>query len=532
MTTLHDRLSAAIIGATDQENPAEVQWTVPKRKDLGDLSTNFALIEGKKRGVNPREFAEQLCRKIEWKNFSIEKYAVAGAGFINVWISPSYYHQIIRRILREKSRYGSSTIGKGQKILVEYVSANPTGPLNIVSARAAAIGDSLVRVLKKAGFKVASEFYINDAGRQIQLLGESILARARGEEVPEDGYHGEDIVQLAKMIFPDSIVPSSLIPEQIGRLAALLNVREQCKVLDNYGVRFDRWFLETELHEENAPQAALELLKLQNAVYSKDGATWFAGTRFGDNEDRVIITSEGRPTYLLPDIAYHLDKAKRGFDKAIDLLGPDHFDYIGRMQAAMEALGHKDFLEVLIVQQVHLVSKGEKVKMSKRAGRLVTLEELVNEVGRDVARFFFLQRRTSTPLEFDLDLAKEQSERNPVFYVQYAHTRICGILRQDGCPKPDPKAIKFLREIEEIELIKHLELFPKVIEHAARNREPQRLVGYLHDLATIFHKFYTVHRVVGVADNLSAARAALVEATRIVLAMGLRLLGIRAPKRM
>ncbi len=528
-----DRLTEAVRTSVELEPMPEILWQVPKRTDQGDLSTNAAMLLAKALGRNPREIAQHIVDRVDWSALGVERVEIAGPGFLNLFFGPGHYHEIVSTILREGSAYGASGAGNSRRVLVEFVSANPTGPLNVVSARAAAIGDSIVRLLRKAGWVADAEFYVNDAGRQIRRFGESVIARVRGEDVPEDGYHGEDVVERARQLFPDGSVPDGADPELIGRQAAELNVAEQKRVLEDYGVTFDRWFYESELHESDATAKTLSELKKHGAVAEREGALWFTGTSFGDSEDRVIVTSEGRPTYFLPDIAYHLTKAQRGYDRAVDLLGPDHHDYVGRMQAALRALGHDGFLEVLIVQQVHLMEGGEKVKMSKRAGRLVTLEDLVEEVGKDVARYFFLQRRTSSPLEFDLDLAKEQSERNPVFYVQYAHTRIAGILRQDGCPEPSADAsLESLTDETELELIRHLDQFPDVIARAAESCEPQKMVGYLAELATRFHKFYTTNRVVGVEPSVSLARASLSEATRIVLAEGLNLLGVSAPERM
>ncbi len=530
---IRNRLANAIREAVGGDCPGVV-WSVPKRPDQGDLSTNVALLFAGRRKENPRTVAGEILEVVKRAGSAeIERAEIAGPGFINLWLGVEHYRGVVREILVRGAEYGGGEFGAGRRVIVEFVSANPTGPLNVVSARAAAIGDSLVRVLRKAGYHAFAEFYVNDAGRQVRRLGSSVIARARGEEVPEDGYHGEDIIDLARRLFPEGPPPADADPDEVGRRAAALNVEAQRAVLEAYGVVFDRWFRESELHGGDGPEKVLEALRRADAVYEKEGAVWFAGTRFGDDQDRVLVTREGRPTYLLPDIAYHLNKAGRGFTEAVDLLGPDHHDYVGRMQAALKALGHEGFLEVIIVQQVNLLSGGEKVKMSKRAGRLVTLQELVDEVGRDVTRYFFLQRRTSTPLDFDLDLAKEQSERNPVYYVQYAHTRICGILRQEGCPVPAPEAdLSPLGAAEEIALVKHLERFGDVIARAAETREPQKLVGYLHDLAATFHKFYTAHRVVGVEAKVSTARAALVKASQIVLAEGLRLLGVEAPERM
>jgi len=530
---LKTRLMDAVRSAVSVEQMPEIFWQVPKRPDLGDLSTNIAMLLAKPLGKNPRDIAQQLVDEVDWDKLGVKRVEIAGPGFINIFLGPRYYQNVVSEIVSQGAEYGRSDSGGGKKIIVEFVSANPTGPLNVVSARAAATGDSIVRILRKAGYAADAEFYVNDAGRQIRRLGESIIARTKGLEPPEDGYHGEDVIARAKHLYPDGVVPDNLDPEEVGRKAAELNVQGQKAVLESYGVHFDRWYRESELHASGAPEKTLEELKACGAIEEKEGALWFTGSRYGDEEDRVVVTSEGRPTYLLPDIAYHLDKANRGYDHAVDLLGPDHHDYVGRMKAALKALDREDFLDVIIVQQVNLLSSGEKVKMSKRAGKLVTLEELVDEVGKDVTRYFFLQRKTSSPLDFDLDLAKEQSDRNPVFYVQYAYTRISGILRQDGCPVPSAEAdLGKLTGDAEIELVKHLEQFPEQVARAAETFEPQKLVSYLAEIATRFHKFYTAHRVVGVEDDLSLARATLAEAARIVLKEGLSLLGVSAPERM
>lgn len=533
MKDLQTRLSGSVCSAVGIEDSSKIAWNVPKHKEQGDLSSNAAMLLARDLKKNPREIAKTIVETVDWDALGMEKAEIAGPGFINVWVGPKHYQGVVRGILENPGDYGRSNAGEGEKILVEFVSANPTGPLNVVSARAAAIGDSLVRVLCKAGYDAHSEFYVNDAGRQIRRLGLSVIARAKGEDVPEDGYHGEEVIKLSQKIFPDGVPAEEQDPDVIGKKAADINVAKQKEVLELYGVKFDRWFKESELHNADMPAKTLAKLRELGAVEEKDGAIWFTGTKFGDLEDRVIVTKEGRPTYLLPDIAYHLNKAERGYNKAVDLLGPDHHDYIGRMKAALKALGHEGFLDVMIVQQVHLLAGGEKVKMSKRAGKLVTLEELVEEVGKDVARYFFLQRKTSSPLEFDLDLAKEQSDKNPVFYVQYAHARISAILRREECATPSVKTdLSPLTATVEIELIKHLEQFGLNIARAAKAWEPQRLVTYLGDLATRFHKFYSSQRVVGEDEKTSEARAALILATKMILSEGLDLLGVSAPERM
>jgi len=527
---IKQKLTEAVFKSLELQESTSILWTVPKRNDQGDLSSNVAMLLAKELKMPPRKIAESIVDKVDWEELGIEKVEIAGPGFLNLWISNDHYHDIVKNILNSGPEYGSSNSGKGKKILVEFVSANPTGPLNVVSARSAAIGDSLVRLLNKAGYNADAEFYINDAGRQIQRLGNSVLSIYKGEEVPEDGYHGDDVKDIVTRLGKE--LENIEDPDIAGKLAADINIAKQKDVLLNFGVSFNRWFRESELYESEAPDKRLSELEKMGALVEKDDAVWFAGSKYGD-EDRVVVTSDGRKTYLLPDIAYHLTKADRGYAKAIDLLGPDHHDYIGRMKAALKAFDHEGFLDVLIVQQVNLISGGEKVKMSKRAGKLITLEELVEEVGKDVARYFFLQRKTSSPLDFDLDLAKEQSDQNPVYYVQYAHTRICGILRQDGCPTPSAESdLNVLVHESEIELIKHLEQFDKYISNAAENCEPQRLVGYLNDLATRFHKFYTNCHVISDDETLSKARATLIEAARIVLAEGLNLLGVSAPERM
>jgi arginyl-tRNA synthetase len=429
--------------------------------------------------------------------------------------------------------------------MVEYVSANPTGPMNIVNARAAAIGDALVRLLAASGHAAKSEFYVNDAGRQVDLLGLSLQARYR-EHVgqpgafPEDGYQGAYVSELAAQFPPEEAAAALADPKATRFREWSLEhmLAWQREDLAHYGMRFDRWFRESDLHAGGKLDQALAELEKRGHVYESEGAKWFRSTAFGDEKDRVLVRSNGEPTYFLADIAYHADKYERGFRKVIDLWGPDHHGHVQRLQSALVAYGLPEgFLEVLIVQFVKLLSGGEPVKMSKRAGEFITLRELVDEVGADNARYFFLMRSATTPLDFDLDLAKKQSDENPAYYVQYAHARIASLVRyaeSNGIEEPkDPGAsVRLLDAPEELAVLKELALFPDIVRGAARAREPHRVPAYLQRASESFHRFYHVHRVVTEDRERSQARLLLCLGARRVLANGLGLLGVSAPERM
>lgn len=513
----------------------------PDMETLGDRSTTVALSLARELRLAPRGIADTIAQAI----LAREKHLLAwvktvNPGYLNFKWSDEALRGLLQGILDVGADYGSSSLGAGERRLFEFVSANPTGPMNIVSARAAALGNSLVRLQKKIGFDVASEFYVNDSGRQIRLLGESVQSRAaelagQSAVIPEDGYHGgyvRDLAQVALERFPGDVFSAS--GDDVGRWAASHIVEDQRRTLKNYGVEFDGWFHESDLYKDGRHFQALGRLTDSGYVYEKDGAKYFRSTAFGDDEDRVVITSDGRPTYFLPDIAYHLHKAERGYAAAIDLLGPDHHGHAQRMQAAMRALGLPDgFLEIIIVQQVNLLRAGQPVKMSKRTGEMITMDELLDEVGVDAAKQIFLSRRWSSHLDFDIEVAKDRSEKSPVFYVQYAHARICSIFKKaEWIDEPSLDDLLGLQAPQERHLLHQLSLFPDVIEGSALQYAPHRLNAYLGDLATVFHAFYHECRVLSDDASLTRARLALCRAVQIVLKEGLRLLGMSAPESM
>jgi arginyl-tRNA synthetase len=537
--------AAAVLGLAPDALPP-VSLETPRQAQHGDLATSLALSLAKTHGRPPRELAEAIIARLKLDPGKVERVSVAGPGFINFHLGQSYVAEQALQILAAPDTFGQSRVGNGVPVQVEFVSANPTGPLNVVSARAAAVGDALVKLLRAAGFAVESEFYVNDAGNQVELFAKSLDARlkqAAGEDaaVPDEGYHGEYVRALAA-----ELVTAGEVPAAAGeaRLAALKKaglermVAGQRRDLEQFGVVFDRWYPESELHARGALDRAAAALEASGHVEQREGAVWFKSSAFGDDADRVIRRSDGTPTYFLADIAYHLDKHARGYARVIDIWGPDHHGHIPRMQAAAQALGFgADWLEVLIVQQVNLLRAGQPVKMSKRAGEFVTLGELVAEVGKDPARFFFLMRRTNAHLDFDLELARAQTEENPCFYVQYAHARIAQILAnaaRQGVELREPKAVPahLLKDPEELALAKLLAALPETVAGAALAREPQRLTTYLREVAGLFHRFYHHQRVVGVEPELMQARLGLVRATQIVLRRGLELIGVSAPDRM
>lgn len=519
---------------------AKITLEIPPDPRLGDRSCNMALSLAKELKRTPRKIAEEIRSVLPQSDPFIEKIEIAGPGYLNFFWSSHAFRTLLQHILRKGSDYGSSDFGVGEKHIIEFVSANPTGPLNIVSARAAAVGDCLVKLHRKIGCEVHSEFYVNDAGRQIELLGLSVRARlleAKGEplQIPDGGYHGnylKDYAEKALRKFPGD--PYTAPAQDLGRWTAQCIVEDQRRSLMAYGVHFDRWFFESELHESNETLEALELLKKAGFVYEKEGAEYFASSRFGDDEDRVVVTSDRRPTYFLPDIAYHLNKARRGFTKAYDLWGPDHHGHVIRIKAALRAAGlPESFLEVIIIQQVNLLRGGHMLKMSKRTGEMITMDELLEEVGADAAKQIFLSRRWSSHLDFDIEVAKDRSEKSPVFYLQYAHARICSIFRKTASVEnPTTGELKLLCAPPERELLRALSLFPDVIEAAALQLAPHRLNDYLKDLAAAFHKFYHECRVLSENEALTRARLALCKAVQITLQEGLRLLGMNAPEKM
>ena len=530
----------------DSTDKALLTLEKPKQAAHGDVSSTIAMNLAKVAKKAPRQIAADLVAKLEQDPNYISKIEIAGPGFINFHLAKDCLRQTVRDILEEGTDFGQSDWGDGKKINFEFVSANPTGPLNIVSARAAAVGDVLTTLFNLAGFDAKREFYINDAGRQVRLLGSSLSARYMTElgneqPVPEDGYHGLYLVDLAKEIISRDGDQYAALPEEeraatFSQMALEYMLDRHKTSMENYGLKYDEWFPESRLRENNAHEKVLDYFAKHDKTYENDGALWFKSTEYGDEKDRVLITSQGEPTYFLIDIAYHQNKYDRGFEQLVDFWGPDHHGYIPRMQGALQALGHpKETFSVSIIQQVNLLRSGQVVKMSKRAGEIIEMDELIEEVGVDAARYFFIDRRISQPLDFDIDLAKKQSDENPVFYVQYAHARISNIMRharENGYTLEETADLKPLDNESEMALILKLLDYPETITKAVENMEPHRMTNYLHETATVFHKFYHENRVVTEDSALTAARMLLCMAAKQVFANGLRTLGISAPENM
>ncbi|MDD5087252.1 MAG: arginine--tRNA ligase [bacterium] len=546
MKRAHEHLRAALIAVLRLLGVAEPKVVLEKPRDAvhGDIATNAAMMYAKGLGKSPRALAEQLTALLNLDRKLILRESIAGPGFINFEFSPDYLRSLATAAIRQGDNFGSDDSLAGVRVLIEFVSANPSGPLNVVSARAAAVGDSLVRLFRARGAQCNAEFYVNDAGNQIRLLGESVLARYEKRlgnpgAIPEGGYHGEYIATYSGSLsdqygtrFHEQPHDQSVV--QLGEMAVEHFVRAQRNSLERFGVRFDHWFRESELRRRKAEWGVLDELRRRDAVYEKDGATYLRTEQFGDTQDWVIVTSDGRATYFLPDIAYHLDKYDRGYDHIINILGPDHHSFTSKMKAALRALGRDpDRLDVMILQHVTLLRDGEPVKMSKRAGRLIEMDELLDEVGTDAARYFFILRRTSTPLDFDIELAKRQSDENPVFYVQYAHARIESIFRRAGVDYPNgDEDVSPLSQPEELSLLRTLRELDDVLDETLGSRDPHAMTVWLRDVAAQFHKFYHECRVLTEPVELQTARLALCRATQIALRKGLSLCGVSAPTEM
>ena len=528
---------------------AQIKIHTPARAEQGDFATGVAMALASEVKSDGRSVAGAIVRYLSLEDSWIRQVDIAGPGFLNFFLSTGWLEKAMADIWKKGPLYGYTHRGAGKKVLLEFVSANPTGPLNVVNARAAAIGDCLASLLEASGCEVAREFYVNDAGRQVDLLADSLEARYRqelGEQaaLPEGGYQGEYLLDIAKALVDERKdglleLPGSKRHEWFRDYAVSQMVAKQKATLRAYGLKYDTWFSEKGLRESGAPQATLKRLKEKGLLYEKDGAMWLKSTQFGDDKDRVMVKSDGEMTYLVPDIAYHKDKFERGFNHLIDILGPDHHGYVNRLKAGIAALGYgEDSLEVIIAQTVRLVRGSEVVKMSKRGGDFISMDELLEEAGKDACRFFFLMRAPSSHLDFDLDLARLQSNENPVYYVQYAHARIASIFRQarqEGfVPALGPNEVKFslLRESREIELMKLLAAFPEEVYEIAEAREPNRLVNYMMNLAAAFHSFYTQCRVLGDDKDLSAARLYLARVCQIVISNAMRMAGISAPEAM
>lgn len=530
----------------------KIELDIPKDYKYGDLTTNLAMRMAKTFSLNSLKLAELLKDKLEKAcgagsaGSFIDRAEVSRPGFVNFWFSKTYLYSALSNISGEKRAFGKNQSGKGVKTNIEFVSANPTGPLTVAHGRQAAVGDAIARLLEFSGYNVCREYLINDVGVQIELLGKSIHARYLAEngiesEFPKDGYQGEYIREIAKEV--KKKYGKRLIEPKDNNLrlisefgvATILNTIKAD--LEKFGVIFDKWFSQKKISPKIVKQT-LDALGAKGYIYKKDGATWFKSTAFGDDKDRVVIKSDGAFTYLAPDIAYHCDKHRRKFRKLIDIWGPDHHGYVKRLVSSLEALGHeKGSISVLIVQLATLFRGGVALSMSTRRGEFITLKEVVDEVGSDVTKFFFLMRKLDSHLDFDLEVAKKSSHDNPVYYIQYAHARIASIFTFSEKLKNELKKVKFdaelLNQPEELLLLRMLCEFPVVVEKSASSLEPYRMVEYLNELAKVFHSFYTKHRVVtdeGIA--FTKARLELVSAVKIVLANGLSLLGVSLPERM
>lgn len=522
---------------------------VPADRTHGDFAVNAAMVWTKLFRMPPRTIADIIVNNLSLDGTFIDRAEVAGPGFINLFLSDRYYAAIVSDVLEKGEDYGSSDIGKGQKVMVEFVSANPTGPMHIGNARGGALGDCLAAVLSKAGYDVTREFYVNDAGNQIAKFGASLEARylqiyKPETEFPEDGYHGADITERAKefaAINGDAYVEAS---EEERRKALVdyalpLNIKGLEDDLLKYRIKYDVWFKESSLYESGAIDDILKILREKGLLYEKDGAVWYKATEYGDEKDEVLVRANGNPTYFAGDIAYHYNKfAVRGFDRVINVWGADHHGHVARLKGAMNAVGlDGDKLDIVLMQLVRLVRDGEVVKVSKRTGKSITLKTLLDEVPLDAARFIFNSKEPNTHLEFDLDLAVEQSSQNPVYYVQYAHARICSILRNLSAEGIEPRKctkdqLTLLKAPEERELIRRISEFTGEIEASAKSYDSARITRYVYDVATLFHKFYNSCRVKNDNADLMQARIALCIAAKTVISNILAMLKISAPESM
>ena len=536
--------NAIAAGVVKDGTLPEVQLTVPPKKEFGDFASNFAMQSARALRCNPRVLAQYIVENLDCPY--VKKAEIAGPGFINFYLNPDWVYDMLARIVEAGENYGNLSKASDEKIQMEYVSANPTGPLHVGHGRGAAVGSALANLLKAAGYDVEQEYYINDAGNQMNNLARSVNARyleLLGKEIefPEDGYHGHDIIDTAQRII-NKYGDRFLQMGEAERLEEVKTIAYQEKLaalkedLERFNVRFDVWFSEKTLHEANKIKEACDRLLEKGYMYEQDGALWLKSTAFGDDKDRVVIRDNGVPTYFAADIAYHANKFGRGFDRVINLWGADHHGYIARMKAAMQCMGYQpEQLEILILQMVRLLRDGQEVKMSKRTGQSVTLNELIDEVGTDAARFFFVMRSIDSQLDFDLDLAKKKSNDNPVFYVQYAHARICSIMRQvaeAGITVQGKGDYKLLTEPVEVDLIKKLGEYPEMLATAAKERAVQQVAHYVYDLAGLFHSAYNQCRILGVSEDLQQARLAMVMAVGHVVRHALSILGVSAPEKM
>jgi arginyl-tRNA synthetase len=535
-------------GVLPSADIVEAEVEEPKADSHGDFSTNIAMVMASAQKMPPRKIAQVITGHIQDPERMLEKTEIAGPGFINFFLKTPAWHPVLQEIHEADTRYGATDIGKGQKFQVEFVSSNPTGPLHVGHGRGAAVGDAVANILSFCGYEVEKEYYINDSGRQIHTLGRSVYLRYKemfGQKVkfPAECYQGDYIRELAgeiKMEQGDELLSQPqedalMICARFAAAKILAGIRQDLKT---FGVEFDRWFSEQSLYDSGRVDEILDNFRNRGIVYEKEGALWFKTSDFGDEKDRVVVKSNGQTTYFASDIAYHQDKYDRGFERVVDVWGADHHGYIPRMKAAVEACGHRrDQFDVILVQLVNLLRAGEPVAMSTRAGEFETLKNVIDDVGRDAARFIFLTRHYESALDFDLEVAKQKSNDNQVYYVQYVHARISSIVRK-GRERGthdiswDDRAVARLEEPEEIDLIKTLARYPDVLARSAKSMEPHRVTYYLMSLASAFHTYYNKHRVLNDDPQLQCGRLNLVLAVQKVIRNGLTLLGVSAPDKM
>jgi arginyl-tRNA synthetase len=536
-------------GVSTGQWPAELagKYTVevPKQEGHGDFSTNLALIVAGKQKGNPRQIAAQLVALLEKEAEIIDHLEIAGPGFVNIFLKAGVWQQVLAPVLEQRGLFGLSTVGRGRKVMVEFVSANPTGPLSVGHGRQAILGDAIARLLTATGHDVFREYYFNDAGRQMRVLGESTRARylellGLPSQFPEDGYQGDYIQDIAREMIAEygDALKDHVDVAPFTQKAKESIFKDISGTLARMGIVFDNYYNEHTLYENGHVDAVVADLKAKGLVYEKEGATWFKTTEFGQEQDRVIIKSTGEPTYRLPDIAYHREKFRRNFDWLINVFGSDHIATVPDVLAGVRALGYDDSKVTVVLHQfVTLLRDGKQVKMSTRKATFITVDELLDEVGVDVARFFFMMRKADSQLEFDLDLATKESQENPVYYVQYAHARICSILRQAGekgvarLSLPDVD-ISLLAEPEELQLLQSMAAFPAMIEDAALSLAPHRVIFFLMGLAGQFHSYYNKHKVITDSIGLSQSRLCLIEALQVVFQNGLEIVGLTAPVEM
>ena len=535
--TIHDEIKYILekaVGALAPGQEDKVFLTIPEKDNFGDFASNIGFLLAPAVKKPPRDIARLIVEQLPDSQDLLEKTEIAGNGFINFFVNRKRVYRELAEILKQEEKYGQTKTGGNEKIQIEFVSANPTGPLHVGHGRGAATGDTLARVYKALGYDVQKEYYVNNIGNQMQILGQSVQARFAGKNIPEDGYKGDYIKEIA-----GQVPASDATSEDYFRKFAIDTILGWIKKdLKDFGVEFDNWFFENTLYE--GKDLKKELLAKLPKAYEEDGAIFVKTTEFGDDKDRVIFRADGRPTYFASDIAYHEEKFKRGFKQVIDIWGADHHGYVPRMTAAVQALGYpQERLKIILYQLVSLKRGNDIVPMSTRSGEFVTLRQVLDEVGKDACRFFFLMRSPDSPLDFDLELAKKQTSDNPVYYVQYAHARISSIFREAEknslqlvVGSWQLKTLELLKEPEEIQLIKKLASFSKILADCGRTYDPHWLTIYVQEVATIFHNYYTKHRIITDHKELSQSRLGLIKAVSIILKNGLNLLGISAPDKM